>query len=111
MFVIVRLPTQYLLADNNITIRNSETNHSKEEQLVVETMITSGRSEDVLTSAVSQDAVTSLYSLILTLMTVSAAKSELSVDHPQPYSTNLYSQGPSPPCYPAYQSYSVTVIT
>ena len=86
----MKLPTRYLLADSNIIIRDYKTDHGEEEQLIVETMVTSGRSKDVLTSAVSQDAVTSLYSLILTLMTVSAAISELLVDHPQPYSTNLY---------------------
>jgi hypothetical protein len=90
------------VTDNNIIIRNSETDHGEEEQLVVETMVIIGRSEDVSISAVSQDAATSLLSLILALMTVSAATSELLVDHPQPHGTNFRSQGLSPPYYPAH---------
>jgi hypothetical protein len=49
------------------------------------------RCEDVSTSVVFQDAATSLYSLVLALMTVPAAIYELSVDHLRPHSTNLRS--------------------
>ena len=62
------------------------------------------RCKDVSMSAIFQDVVISLYSLVLALMTVSASAvtSELSVDYPRPHDMNLRSQGLSPLCHPAY---------